>query len=309
MALTWVEDSSSRSATIFRLGRKDASTRTRVFNVFGTTNEDVLHAAANVAISTSYPYWQYPGQPTVKLRAESYSVEYQGDDCWKVTINYEKIGADDTTQTAPLKRARSFDTSGGTQHITNALQVKDSTGTVTDTGEKVYGPSGLDDGASMKGAINVDDNGVNGVDIVVPAFQFQESYDVPLSVLTDAYIRKLGELTGTVNKEPFRGFKAGEVLFVGASGSHEWDEQRGNGPGAITFKFVASPSAGDGKTLLPLKVGDINNIAKGGHEYLWVRYATVADTAKSQITRQPIAVYVNRVYQDGDFSQLKIGVA
>jgi hypothetical protein len=161
----------------------------------------------------------------------------------------------------------------------------------------------------MKGAINVDDNGVNGVDIVVPAFQFQESYDVPLSVLTDAYIRKLGELTGTVNKEPFRGFKAGEVLFVGASGSHEWDEQRGNGPGAITFKFVASPSAGDGKTLLPLKVGDINNIAKGGHEYLWVRYATVADTAKSQITRQPIAVYVNRVYQDGDFSQLKIGVA
>ena len=309
MALTWIEDSSSRSATIYRLGRKDASTRTRVFNVFGTVNEDVLHAAANVAISTSYPYWVYPGQPLVKLRAESYAVEYQGDDSWKVTINYEKIGADDATQTTPLKRARSFDTSGGTQHITNALQVKNSTGTVTDTGERVYGPSGLDDGATMKGAINVDDNSVNGVDIVVPSFQFQESYDVPLSVLNDAYIRKLGELTGTVNDAAFRGFKAGEVLFVGASGAHEWDDQRGNGPGTITFKFVASPSAGDGKTLLPLKVGEINNIAKGGHEYLWVKYATVADTSKNQLTRQPIAVYVNRVYPDGDFSQLKIGVA
>ena len=309
MAITWVEDSTSRSATIFRLGRKDASTRTRVFNVFGTTDEDALHASCNSAISSSYPYWTYPGQPLVKLRAESYAVEHQGDDAWKVTINYEKIGADDATQTAPLKRARSFDTSGGTQHITNALQVKNSTGTVTDSGERVYGPSGLDDGATMKGAINVDDNGVNGVDIVVPSFQFQESYDVPLSVLTDAYIRKLGELTGTVNDASFRGFKAGEVLFIGASGSHEWDDQRGNGPGTITFKFVASPSAGDGKTLLPLKVGDINNIAKGGHEYLWVRYATVADTSKNQITRQPIAVYVNRVYKDGDFSQLKIGVA
>ena len=309
MAITWVEDSTSRSATIFRLGRKDASTRTRVFNVFGTTDEDALHASCNSAISSSYPYWTYPGQPLVKLRAESYAVEYQGDDAWKVTINYEKIGADDATQTAPLKRARSFDTSGGTQHITNALQVKNSTGTVTDSGERVYGPSGLDDGATMKGAINVDDNGVNGVDIVVPSFQFQESYDVPLSVLTDAYIRKLGELTGTVNDASFRGFKAGEVLFIGASGSHEWDDQRGNGPGTITFKFVASPSAGDGKTLLPLKVGDINNIAKGGHEYLWVRYATVADTSKNQVTRQPIAVYVNRVYKDGDFSQLKIGVA
>jgi hypothetical protein len=309
MAIQWVEDSTSRSSTIYRLGRKDASTRTRVFNVFGTTNEDALHASANVAISTSYPYWVYPGQPQVKLRAESYGVEYQGDDSWKVTINYEKIGADDPTQTAPLKRARSFDTSGGTQHITNALQVKNSFGTVTDTGEKVYGPSGLDDGASMKGSINVDDNSVNGVDIVVPSFQFQESYDVPLSVLTDAYIRKLGELTGTVNNAAFRGFKAGEVLFLGASGSHEWDDQRGNGPGAITFKFVASPSAGDGKTLLPLKVGEIDNIAKGGHEYLWVRYAAIADTSKNQITRQPIAVYVNRVYPDGDFSQLKIGVS
>jgi hypothetical protein len=309
MALTWIEDSSSRSATIYRLGRKDASTRTRVFNVFGTVNEDVLHAAANVAISNSYPYWVYPGQPLVKLRAESYAVEYQGDDSWKVTINYEKIGADDATQTTPLKRARSFDTSGGTQHITNALQVKNSLGTVTDTGERVYGPSGLDDGATMKGAINVDDNSVNGVDIVVPSFQFQESYDVPLSVLNDAYIRKLGELTGTVNNAEFRGFKAGEVLFVGASGAHEWDAQRGDGPGVITFKFIASPSAGDGKTLLPLKVGEINNIAKGGHEYLWVKYATVADTSKNQLTRQPIAVYVNRVYPDGDFSQLKIGVA
>jgi hypothetical protein len=299
MALNWIEDSSSRSSTIYRLGRKDASTRTRVFNVFGTVNEDVLHASANQAISTQYPFWQYPGQPTVRLRAESYSVEYQGDDSWKVTINYEKIGADDATQTAPLKRARSFDTSGGTKHVTES---------VTGADKAAYAAGGTAP-TSMGGAIGVDDNGVNGVDIVVPSFQFQESYDVPLSVLTDAYIRKLGELTGTVNKEAFRGFKAGEVLFVGASGSHEWDEQRGNGPGAITFKFVASPSAGDGKTLLPLKVGDINNIAKGGHEYLWVRYATVADTAKSQITRQPIAVYVNRVYQDGDFSQLKIGVA
>lgn len=309
MALTWIEDSSSRSATIFRLGRKDASTRTRVFNVFGTTDEDVLHADANQRISSQYQFWQYPGQPLVRLRAESYSVEYQGDDSWKVTINYEKIGADDATQTTPLKRARSFDTGGGTQHITNALQVKNSTGDVTDDGERVYGPTGIDDGASMKGAINVDDNSVNGVDIVVPAFQFQESYDVPLSVLNDAYIRKLGELTGSINNAAFRGFKAGEVLFVGASGAHEWDDQRGYGPGAITFKFVASPSAGDGKTLLPLKVGEINNIAKGGHEYLWVKYATIADTSKNQLTRQPIAVYVNRVYPDGDFSQLKIGVA
>lgn len=309
MPLTWVEDSSSRSATIYRLGRKDASTRSRVFHVIGTSNEDTLHAACNVAISTTYPSWTYPGQPLVRLRAESYSVEYQGDTAWKVTINYEKVGADDSTQTAPLKRARAFDTSGGSQHITNARQTKNSAGTVTDDGERVYGPAGENDGTTAKGAIAVDDRGVNGVDIIVPALQWSESYDVPSSYVTSAYIRNLAKITGSTNDAAFRGFAAGEVLFTGASGSHEWDDQRGNGPWSLSFKFVASPNAGSGATVPALKVGDIDGIVKGGHEYLWVKYSVVEDAAKNQMTRQPLAVYVNTVYPSTDFSLLGIGVA
>jgi hypothetical protein len=299
MALTWVEDSSSRSATIFRLGRKDASTRTRVFNVFGTTNEDVLHASANQAISTQYPYWQYPGQPTVKLRAESYAVEYQGDDSWKVTINYEKIGADDSTQTAPLKRARSFDTSGGTQHITES---------VTGADKGAYAAGGATP-TSMGGAIGVDDNGVNGVDIVIPALQWQESYDVPSNYVTSAYIRNLAIVTGSVNQATFRGFAPGEVLFIGASGNHEWDDQRGNGPWSLSFKFVASPNAGAGKTLPAMSIDGITGIEKGGHDYLWIQFAKIEDSAKAQMARRPFAVYVDKVYKDGDFSLLGIGVA
>ena len=308
MALTWIEDSSSRSATIYRLGRRDPSTRSRVFHVIGTANEDALHAACNAAISTQYPYWTYPGQPLVRLRAESYSVEYEGDQAWKVTIQYEKIGADDATQTAPLKRARSFDTTGGQQHITNAIVKRDAFGTVTDDGEKVYGPGGVDDAASMSGAINVDDRGVNGVDIIVPALQWTESYDVPSKYVTSAYIRNLAKITGHTTQQEFRGFKVGEVLFTGATGSHEWDDQRGNGPWSLSFKFVASPNAGDGQTLLPLNVGPITNIDKRGHEFLWVRYATNENGAKNQLVREPIAVYVNKVYPEGDFALLGIGV-
>jgi len=302
MALTWVEDSTSRSATIFRLGRKDASTRTRVFNVFGTTNEDALHASANQQITAQYQYWQYPGQPTVRLRSESYSVEYQGDDCWKVTIAYEKIGADDSSQVAPLKRARSFDTTGGTRHVTNALDMNNG-----DVGERKYGPGGLNDAASFKGAINVDDNGVNGVDIVVPALSWTESYDVPSGYVTNAYIKNIASLTGSVNKEAFRSFQPGEVLFVGASGTHEWDEQRGYGPWSLSFKFVANPNVG--QTLPKAKIGDIANVEAYGHEVVWVRYATDADAAKNQLVRLPVAVYCNRVYPDGDFSKIGIGVA
>jgi len=270
-----------------------------VFNVFGTINEDVLHADANQRISAQYQYWQYPGQPTVRLRAESYSVEYQGDDCWKVTINYEKIGADDSTQTAPLKRARSFDTSGGTKHVTES---------VTGADKAAYAAGGTTP-TSMGGAIGVDDNGVNGVDVVDPALQWQESYDVPSNYVTSAYIRNLAILTGTVNEAAFRGFAAGEVLFVGASGSHEWDDQRGYGPWSLSFKFVASPNAGAGKTLPALTVDTITGIEKGGHDYLWIQFAKIEDSAKAQMARRPFAVYVDKVYKDGDFSLLGIGVA
>lgn len=311
MALTWLEDNASRSATIFRLGRRDPSTRQRVWNVVGTTDEDVLHADINARISSLYQWWQYPGQPLVRLRAESYSVDHVGDDLWRVAVNYEKFGADDASQAGPLKKARSFDTTGGMQHIVQALGGA--------AGERRYGPAGADDAAQFKGAVNCDDRGVNGVDKVVPQFQWTETYDVPSSYVTNAYVRAVHLLTGTVNAAPFRGFSLREVLFLGLTGSQEWDAQKGDGPFSLSYKFVATPNRTsfgfDGQPDIPggglpaEAIGDITGWNKYGHEYLWVRYATDADTSKSQLFRYPVAVYVDRIYDDGDFSKLGIGVA
>ena len=304
MPITWVEDSTSRSATIYRLGRRDASTRQRVFHVVGTANEDTLHAACNTAISTTYPFWTYPGQPQVRLRAESYSVEYEGDTAWKVTINYEKIGADDLTQSGPLKRVRSFDTTGGQQHITQAK----ANGLFI--GERKYGPAGYNDGPDQKGAINVDDNGPQGVDVLVPALSWTEQYDVPSSYVTSAYIRKVHLLTACTNDAPFRGFLKGEVLFAGMTGSQEWDAQKGDGPWSLSYRFVASPNRGPDLGGLPAEpIGDITTYNKYGHEYLWVKYATQEDTTNKQLLRVPLTVYVDKVYDEGDFSKLGIGIA
>jgi hypothetical protein len=230
-------------------------------------------------------------------------VEYQGDIAWKVSIQYQNMGADDPLAVGPLKRARSVDTTGGTQHISCALKKGAS-----DYSEKVYGPSGFGDAASMKGAIGVEDGRVNGVDIVVPALQWSENYDVPARFVTDAYIRNIAILTGKVNAAEFRGFDAGEVLFVGATGSHDWDTEKGNSPCPLTFRFVASPNRGVGMTMESMSVGDITGIEKMGHEYLWVRYSADVDATKQQVVRHPVAVYVNKVYEDGDFSLLGIGV-
>lgn len=98
-----------------------------------------------------------------------------------------------------------------------------------------------------------------------------------------------------MNNAPFKGFAPGEVLFMGASGS-----QRGQDDWEITFRFAASPNA------VGLTVGDIVGIDKKGWEYLWVRYADAED--ENTLVKQPIAAYVEKVYEEGDLSLLGIGV-
>jgi hypothetical protein len=280
--LVWVEDGDSRQATIVRRGKKATSTMTRSYKVFGTASDTEVHAAINSQISTNGYGWQYPGVSSAQLWVESYSIAFLGDNAWQVTINYEKTGAD-PTETDPLKRSRSFDTTGGTQHMTQA------------NAESRYGANAPD----QKKAIGVDSNGVNGVDVVVPQLQWQESYDVPNAYVTSAWIRGVAGVTGTTNNAAFRGFEAGEVLFVGCSGSQEWDDQKGRGPWSLSFRFVASKNV-TGET-----IGDITGVAKKGHEYLWVRYEDAVDS--NVLLKKPKYVYVNKVYKEGNFSQLGIG--
>lgn len=294
---TWIEDNASRSATIYRLGKKATSTLTRSYKVFGHADDVALHNECNGKISSDLQYWNYP-QTSVQLRAESYSVTYLGDDAWHVEIQYEKTGADDENQTDPLRRSRSFDTSGGMSHITQADggKITSNGGTTTRTGtERRFPPSA----PSMDSAIGVDDNGVQGVDIVVPALTWTETYDVPHSYITSDYIKSVAALTGTTNDAAFRTFDTGEVLFLGASGSQEWDQQKGDGPWTLSFKFVAS------KNLTGQTIGSISGIEKKGHEYLWVRYES--SVSNSELVKKPKYVYVNTVYREGDFSGLGIG--
>lgn len=292
MPLTWIEDGESRSATIVRKGRKAQSSYKKSWKIFGTTDDTVLHADINAQLTASYAYWQYPGVAGMELRAESYSVSYLGDDAWQLTVDYVKDGAEDGAD--PLKRSRSFDTTGGTQHITQGYPV--GSGLTLDFEYRYPGTA-----TNMSGAIGVDDNGVSGVDVVVPQLQWQEQYDVPHGYVTNTYIRGVSTLTGCVNDATFRGFAAGEVLFMGCTGSQEWDNQKGNGPWSLSYRFIASPNV-TGQT-----IGSITGIAKNGHDYLWVRYESAV--SNSALIKQPKAVYVSKVYRDGNFANLGIGTS
>jgi hypothetical protein len=290
--LTWVEDKASRAATIIRVGTRGTATYTKSYKVFGTDDDLTLHTEVSAQVMAALYYWQYPGS-TVQLTIENYTVSYLGDKCWQVTLNYEKTGADDDEEPEPLRRTRSFDTGGGTRHMTQAIA------------ERGYSQSG--NAPNQKKAIGVDDDRVAGVDVVEPALQWSESYDVPAAYVTAAYIKSVSDATGTTNDATFRTFARGEVLFVGCSGTQEWDEKKGDGPWTLTYKFVRSPNAGSGETLPALEVGDIDNIEKRGHEYLWVRYESDVDSGT--LLKKPRHVYVNQVYRETDFGQLGIGTS
>jgi hypothetical protein len=223
---------------------------------------------------------------------QNYRIDHKGGGVWDVSVRYgrDDSQADDAAPNNnppqpgdPLGPSYTFETSGGTQHITQSLQ----------TIAKHAKP--LKNAPDFKGAIGVNGDSIEGTDITVPIFRFSETYSIPVGLITHAYKLTVFDLTGKVNDAPFKGFAAGDVLFLGASGS-----QRGIEKWEITYQFAASKNA------VGLQVGDIQNINKKGWEYLWVRYGDVED--QKVLVKQPESVYIERVYDSGNFANLGIGV-
>lgn len=239
------------------------------------TDDDL---AARAALEAEAPT-DYDG-----LVRQDVQIEPQGPDLWDGTVRYgaASFGGPQTGESV-----FSFDTGGGTRHITQSLQ--------TILRKAPPGKTAPD----FKSAIGVTDSGVEGVDIVVPVYNFSETHYLPESQVTQNYKLTLFGLTGKVNSGSFRGFAAGEVLFLGATGSKRV-APGGTQDWEVTFRFAASPNATN------LKVGDITGIAKKGWEYLWARYGDRTDDEAKALVKRPIAAYVEKVYESGNFAGLGI---
>lgn len=198
---------------------------------------------------------------------------------WLCTVRYVKAYA-------PPDESYDFDTSGGQLHITQNLSTIARYGTSIPTDEK--------------GAIGWDGNNVNGADIIVPKYEFGETHYMYWTPMSGewAYKLVLMGLTGKVNNAAFRGFAAGEVLFMGARATRTpetspyWQ---------INYRFAASPN----KT--GLVVGGITGIAKKGWELMDVRYEQQVSGIVNTTIPVPVCVLIHKVYDEGDFSTLLIG--
>ena len=248
------------------------------FLVTGAADEDEVKTAIEDSTPTSYA-----DMPRYEVEIS----ERINPATWRVVVHYkadEETPDPESTDDDRAEPTFSFDIGAGTQHITQSLNTLHR-----------YGPNAVD----LGGAIGFDGENVVGVDIVIPTFIFSETLIVPASQVTFAYKAKIFYVVGKTNSASFRGFSAGEVMFLGAGGSC-----RGDNPDddwEIAFKFAVSPNE------TGLTVGSISGIAKKSWEYLWVQYGKSVDTTKKVLIKRPVAVYIEQVCDETSFSVLGLG--
>ena len=251
------ENHQSRSFTLARAGEREL-----LYDIINTSDETEVQTLMLAAAPATY----------LGLELESIRVEAVSTSVWKGTARYVRVNDEEYT----------FDTGGGTTHITQSISTINS-----------YSAAGT--APDFQGAIGVSEDRVEGVDIPAPKYEFSETHYFADGTVTQAYKLALFNLTGKVNNATFRGFAAGECLFLGASGSKRGDERW-----AITFRFSCQPNQ------TGLAVGSMTGIAKLGWDYLWIRYATYEDTTGVSLVQRPASAYVERVFIAADFAGLGI---
>lgn len=211
--------------------------------------------------------------------------ERVNDETWRVRAIYEEDEDKDRDTDEEAEVSFEFETGGARMHRNQSLETVDRL------------PA---DAPDYGGAIEVDAEGnVNGIDVAMPCLNFSETHTFRASKVNTTYKKTLAELTGTMNKSSFRGFAAGEVLFLGASGSRNGDDR--DDPWRIVFKFAVSPNKTN------LQVGGLTVAQKRGWDYLWVKRADKISADGSAVDKETVALYVERVYEQSDFRRLGIG--
>jgi hypothetical protein len=174
-----------------------------------------------------------------------------------------------------------WDSTGGTVRMT------------TSRGTQSYARSGVT-APNFQNAIGVRNGEPEGVDVVIPALKLNFTYKWPRNVIDLAYVKALAGMVGRVNDASWFTFAAGELLFLGTTG-----EIDPTAPTEIQYHFASSAN------VTGLSIGQIANVAKGGHQYLWVSFDQAID--QSRIVQRPRACYVETVYGAANFSSFGIG--
>jgi hypothetical protein len=233
------------------LGSNSNSTATVTYIVEGT--EDDITACTSA--------YEFAPDEFSEIPKKSASVaERLTDTAWKIEVNYgseSKSSSGDSGDESD-EATMNFDCSAGTKHMTQAIEQT-----------CVYAGSGESkDSTDEASAVPIGWNGKDGSEseaagVDVSIGELRETYTKTMSkskVTGTSWKRKVAELVGKVNSGSFKGWSAGEVMFLGCSYSAP---SKGSKKVAVSFHFAIRLNESKA-TVAGQNVGSVK-----GFEYLW----------------------------------------
>ena len=233
-------------------------------------------ASAEAAVLASVPAF-IDGNPVTDVTGEEYETL---EDSWRVAVTW----SDEDPSADPSTSDSSYSFEAGI----SSVNVKQSYGTT------IYGTGAPDFDSNV--LYDPKEDRYLGSDVKIPTFGFAETHYQPDLLVDTTYINTIYGMVGKYNNTSFRGFDAGEVLFLGAAGAKRradlWE---------ITYRFEGSPN------LASISIGDITGIAKLGWQYLWALYGEGSGSGPTFVAPPVEGVYVEDLYQSGNMALLAIG--
>lgn len=232
-------------------GSNSNSTATVTYIVEGT--EDDITACTSA--------YEFAPDEFSEIPKKSASVaERLTENAWKIEVNYgsESKSSSGDSGSEDDEATMNFDCSAGTKHMTQAIEQT-----------CVYAGSGdSKDSSDEASAVPIGWNGKDGSEseaagVDVSIGELRETYTKTMSkskVTGTSWKRKVAELVGKVNSGSFKGWNAGEVMFLGCSYSAP---SKGSKKVSVSFHFAIRLNESKA-TVAGQNIG-----SKKGFEYLW----------------------------------------
>ena len=232
-------------------GSNSNSTATVTYIVEGT--EDDITACTSA--------YEFAPDEFSEIPKKSASVaERLTENAWKIEVNYgsESKSSSGDSGSEDDEATMNFDCSAGTKHMTQAIEQT-----------CVYAGSGESkESSSEASAVPIGWNGKDGSEseaagVDVSIGELRETYTKTMSkskVTGTSWKRKVAELVGKVNSGSFKGWNAGEVMFLGCSYSAP---SKGSKKVSVSFHFAIRLNESKA-TVAGQNIG-----SKKGFEYLW----------------------------------------
>lgn len=213
---------------------------------------------------------------------------------WKIEVRYGSEGTSSDGDSGDDDEATvNFDCSTGTKHVTQAIEQT-----------CIYAGSGESkDSTDEASAVPIGWNGkygseaeAAGVDVSIGVLR--ETYTKYISTSTissTTWKRKVAELVGKINKGSFKGWSAGEVMFLGCSYTAPI---KGTQKVAVSFHFAINPNESNA-VVAGQKIGK-----KEGFDYIWA--ISDNEIANGKTRRRVKKIYNAVVCNKASFTSLPL---